>query len=170
MLLDSVNGYKVPNSGDINEYMNETVDFLKKSNGISNIRKSVDLKNYIFSVTFNFNDVSNINGITQRLLAKQKTKSPGNSYVFDKVSQQFKRTYTHSSQLKADYNKLKTKDKEIFKTAGFTSIFRFEQLISSSSNKLARLSPSGKAVMLKVSALDLINGNSNLSNQIQLTR
>lgn len=170
MLLDSVNGYKVPNEKDIQEYMNETVDFLKKSNGISNIKKSVDLKNYIISVSFSFKDVSNINGITQKLLSKQKSKGPGNSYFFDKAAANFKRTYTYSSEMKTAYNKLKPKDKEVFKTAGFTSIVRFENAISSNSNKQAVISPSGKAIMLKAAALELINGTSNLSNQVQLKK
>jgi hypothetical protein len=170
MLLDSINGYKVPGEKDIHEYMNETVDFLKKSNGISNIKKSTDLKNYIFSVSFSFKDVSNINGITQKLMSKQKTKGPGNNYSFDPLSGNFKRLYTHSTQMRTAYNKLKPKDKEVFKTAGFTSIFRFEKMIASSSNKAAKISPSGKAIMLKAGALDLINGNSNISNHIQLNK
>lgn len=170
MLLDSINGYKVPGEKDIHEYMNETVDFLKKSNGISNIKKSVDLKNYIFSVSFSFKDVSNINGITQKLMSKQKTKGPGNTYSFAPASGTFKRGYTYSAQMKTAYNNLKSKDREVFKTAGFTSIFRFEKMIASSSNKSAKISPSGKAIMLKASALDLINGTSNISNQVQLNK
>ncbi|RYY64770.1 MAG: hypothetical protein EOO13_18070 [Chitinophagaceae bacterium] len=170
MLLDSVNGYKVPSEKDIQDYMNETVDFLKGSNGISNIKKSVDLKNYIFSVGFSFKEVGNINGITQRLLSKQKTKGPAISYSFDKVNGNFKKTYTHSAQMKKDYDQLKSKDKEIFKTAGFVSISRFEKTVGSSSNKLSKISPSGKAVMTKASALELINGTANISNQIQLNK
>jgi hypothetical protein len=170
MLLDSINGYKVPGEKDIRQYMNETVDFLKKSNGISNVKQSVDLKNYIFSVSFSFKDVSNINGITQKLMSKQKNKGPGNTYSFDPASGSFKRGYTYSTQMKKAYNDLKSKDREVFKTAGFTSIFRFEKMIASSSNKAAKISPSGKAIMLKASALDLINGTSNISNQVQLNK
>jgi hypothetical protein len=170
MLLDSVNGYKIPKEKDINQYMNEAVDFLKKSDGISNIKKTVDLKNYIASVSFSFKDVSGINGITQKLLSKQKAKMPGIHYFFDKAGATFKRTYQYSSDIKAEYSKLKTKDKEIFKTAGFTSIFRFENAIATSTNKLSKISPSGKAIMLKTSALELINGVVNISNQIQLSK
>jgi hypothetical protein len=170
MLLDSMNGYRIPKEKDIQDYMNETVDFLKKSTGISDIKKTVDLKNYIASVSFSFKDISNINGITQKLMAKQKTKMPVINYFFDKSSAIFKKTYQYSADVKAEYSKLKTKDKEIFKTAGYTSIFRFDNAIASSSNKLAKISPSGKAIMLKSGALELINGQATLSNQIQLTR
>src|SRR5215467_9166472 len=45
MLLDSVNGHKIPKDKDIQKFMNETVDYLKKSEGISNIKKSVDMNN-----------------------------------------------------------------------------------------------------------------------------
>lgn len=170
MLLDSLNGYAIPKEKDINRFMNETVDFLKKSNGISNIKKSVDLKNYIASVSFSFKEVSSINGITQKLLSQQKTKAPGNNYFFDKPSNTFKRTYQYSAEMKKEYSKLKPKDKEIFKTAGFTSIFRFENAITSSSNKTAKISPSGKAIMIKAAAIDLIFGVANISNNIQLAR
>ena len=170
MLLDSINGYKVPSEKDIQQYMNETVDFLKKSPGISNIKKSVDLRNYIFSVSFSFREIANVNGITQKLVSKQKIKSPGNNYSFEKTAGNFKRIYAHSAEMKTAYNKLKAKDKEIFKTAGFTSIFRFDKTIASSSNKSSKISPSGKAVMLKAGAMELINGTANISTQIQLNQ
>ncbi|MBC7866267.1 MAG: hypothetical protein H7X88_01925 [Gloeobacteraceae cyanobacterium ES-bin-316] len=170
MLLDSVNGYKIPKEKDIQQFMNETVDFLKKSKGITNIKKTVDLKNYIASVSFSFKDLSDINGITKKLLEKEKAKAPENSYAFDKAAGRVKRTYQHSPEMKQAYNKLKQKDKEVFKNAGFTSIFRFENAIASSSNKAAKISASGKAIMLKTTATDLIFGVVNISNNIQLAR
>lgn len=170
MLLDSVNGHKIPKDKDIQQFMNETVDFLKKSDGISNIRKSVDMKNYIASVTFSFKDVSKINGITKKLLEKQKTGGPENSYSFDKISNSFKRTYKHSTAMKDGYSKLDAKDKDIFKSAAYINIFRFSNNIATASNKAAKISPSGKAIMLNTPAMDLIYGTANISNIIQLSK
>ena len=170
MLLDSVNGHKIPKDKDIQQFMNETVDFLKKSDGISNIRKSVDMKNYIASVTFSFKDVSKINGITKKLLEKQKTGGPENNYSFDKISNSFKRTYKHSAAMKDGYTKLDAKDKDIFKSAAYINIFRFSTNIASATNKTARISPSGKAIMLNTPAMDLIYGTANISNTIQLSK
>ena len=170
MLLDSVNGHKIPKDKDIQQFMNETVDFLKKSDGISNIRKSVDMKNYIASVTFSFKDVSKINGITKKLLEKQKTGGPENNYSFDKASNSFKRIYKHSTAMKSEYAKLNAKDKDIFKSAAYINIFRFSNNIASATNKAAKISPSGKAIMLNTPAMDLIYGTANISNTIQLSK
>ena len=38
-LLDSVNGYKVPNEDDLEAFLDEAVSYLKKEDGISNIQK-----------------------------------------------------------------------------------------------------------------------------------
>lgn len=171
LLLDSINGYRVPSEKDISRFMNETVDFLSKKEGISNITKSVDLKNYILSVKFNFNDVSNLNNLTQQLLKEQKIKSVNiSSYTYEKKSNIFKRNYQYVSDAKKEYNKLKTEDKAIFKTATFTSIYRFDRTIASTSNPLCKQSPSGKAIMLNTPVMELINGQSNISNTIQLAQ
>ena len=34
MLMDSLNGYKIPSEKDIQQFMNETVDYLNKSKGM----------------------------------------------------------------------------------------------------------------------------------------
>lgn len=171
MLLDSVNGYKVPNEKEIQRFMNETVDYLNKREGISNIRKSVDLKNYILSVKFNFKEVSNLNDLTKKILEEQKIKSTNiSSYTFERKSNTFKRNYQYVGDAKKEYSKLKSEDKAIFKTASYTSIYRFESSIVSSSNALSKKSPSGKAIMLNTPVLDLINGKTNISNTIQLTQ
>ena len=170
MLLDSVNGHKIPGEKDMLQFMNEAVDFLKKSQGITNVQKKLDLKNYIASVSFSFKDVASINGITKKLLEEQKFKSSYNSYFFEKGKGSFKRTYQYSPEMKSSFSKLKEKDQEIFKSASYTSITRFENKINSSSNKAAIISASGKAIMLKAAAMDLINGKTNISNNIQLTQ
>ncbi|MEJ0101466.1 MAG: hypothetical protein WDO19_02425 [Bacteroidota bacterium] len=125
MLLDSVNGHKIPKEKDIEKFMDETVDFLKKSDGISNIKKSIDLKNYIASVSFSFNDLAKVNGITQKLLEKQKVDAPENLYSFDKTANTFKRIYKYSAAMKDAFNKLNAKDRDIFRSAAYTSIFGF---------------------------------------------
>ena len=170
MLLDSVNGHKIPKEKDIQQFMNETVDFLRKSEGIANIKKSVDMKYYIATLSFSFKDVSKINVITKKLLKEQKTEGPENIYSFDKTGFAFKRTYKHSPAMKDGYSKLNAKDKDIFKSASYVNIFRFQNNIASASNKAARISPSGKAIMLNTAAMELIYGTANISNTIQLNK
>ena len=166
LLLDSVNGHKIPSEADMRKYMDETVDFLKKAKGISNIRQSLDLKNYIAQVNFSFTDLSYVNGLTEKLFNDQKMKMPSLQYFYDKTAGIVKKQYRHSPELTKEYNKLKPKDKDIFKNAGFTSIFRFESAVAGNPNKQAIVSPSGKAVMLKDGPLEINGGTAKYSHTV----
>ncbi len=168
MLLDSVNNRKVPSQKDIQNYLTESVDFLKKADGISNVKKTSDLTNYILSLSFDFTDVSKINGLTKKMMSKQKTQVPLYTYNYDKTKQIFSRNYQPSAKLKTEFNKLPGKDKTIFNTATFVSIQRFSKNIASNQNQTVKVSASGKAAMQQVKALDFINGKANLNNAIQL--
>lgn len=170
MLLDSVNGYKVPSKQTIHKKMNEVVAYLKNSPGLSNVKKTVDLENYIVSVSFAFNQISNINNITQNVLKKLKVKGGSNStYTYNAAQNTFQRNYTHTSEALTQYNKLKPDVKNIFKEATYTSIYRFEKTVASCSNPLAKVSKTKKAVMLNTDVLGLINGKTNISNKIILS-
>jgi len=171
MLLDSVQGYKVPSKQKIQQELNEAVAYLKKSEGISNVKSTSDFNNYIATVSFSFKDVSNINNITKNILARQKIKATNtSSYHYNKASKTFSRKYQAIGNAKTAFNKLKAKDKSVFNGATYTSIYRFESAVTSSSNPASNVSKSKKAVMLKSSITDLINGKVNVSNTIQLSK
>ncbi|WP_316763846.1 hypothetical protein [Pedobacter aquatilis] len=171
MLLDSVQGYKVPSKQKIQQELDEAVAYLRKSEGISNVKSSTDFNNYIATISFSFKDISNINNITKNILAQQKIKATNNSsYNYNKATKTFSRKYQAVSTAKTEFNKLKSQDKAVFNTATYTSIYRFESPVTSSSNPVSNVSKSKKAVMLKSSIMDLINGKINVSNQIQLSK
>lgn len=171
MLLDSVQGYKVPSRQKIQQELNEAVIYLKKSEGISNVKSSSDFNNYIATISFSFKDVSNINNITKNILAQQKIKATNSSsYTYNKSTKTFSRKYQAVSTAKTEFNKLKAKDKAVFNGATYTSIYRFESPVTSSTNPASNVSKSKKAVMLKSSIMDLINGKINVSNTIQLSK
>ncbi|RBQ08722.1 hypothetical protein [Pedobacter miscanthi] len=171
MLLDSVQGYKVPSKQKIQQELNEAVAYLKKSEGISNVKSTSDFNNYIATISFSFKDVSNINNITKNILAQQKIKATNtSSYTYNKATKTFSRKYQAIVTAKTEFNKLKAKDKAVFNGATYTSIYRFESLVTSSTNPASNVSKSKKAVMLKSSIMDLINGKINVSNTIQLSK
>ena len=171
MLLDSIQGYKVPSRQKIQQELNEAVAYLKKSEGISNVKSSSDFNNYIATISFSFKDVSNINNITKNILAQQKIKATNtSSYSYNKSTKTFSRKYQAVSTAKTEFNKLKAKDKAVFNGATYTSIYRFESPVTSSTNPASNVSKSKKAVMLKSSIMDLINGKINVSNTIQLSK
>jgi hypothetical protein len=170
MLLDSIKGYKVPTKQKIQKELDEVVIYLENTQGISNVKKSLDLENYIASVSFGFKDISNINHVNQNILKKLKIKSASNSsYTYSPAKNVFTRNYEYMNEAAVQYKKLKDDVKNIFKDAFYTSIYRFENGITSYNNKTASLSKSKKAIMLKTSVLDLINGKTNISNTIQLS-
>lgn len=169
MLLDSINGYKVPSKKDINHELNAITNNLRNSTGISKVNSTVDFNNYIATISFSFKEVSNINNVFKNILARQDIQVPNqNLYSFNANNQVFIRKYQSDRNTISSFNKLKKEDKEVFKNAQFTSITRFEQSVKSVNNKSAIVSKSKKAVMLKANMMDLIYDKSNISNQIQL--
>ncbi len=170
MLLEKVNGYKVPSKEEIEHELNEIVNYLKKSKGISNVTKKSDFENYIFTVSCSFKNMANINDLLEDMNKKQKNPIDVSSYSFNTAKKYFKRKYTYSNQIKDQYKKLKLEDRKVFNDAFYTTIYRFENQIAAFNNKKAKLSKSKKALMLKTTALDLINGKTDMSNTIQLKK
>ena len=72
--------------------------------------------------------------------------------------------------MKKSFNGLKKEDKKIFEDASYTAIYRFKKEVKSVSNTNAKIAPNKKAVFLRVAAMDLILGQKNLENNIQLTK
>lgn len=171
MLMDSIQGYKVPTKRTILRELDEVVAYLKNSDGITDVKKTVDLENYIVSVSFAFKNVGSINNVNQNVLKKLKINGLSNSsYTFDSKSQTFQRGYEHTKTAALQYNKLKPEVKNIFKEASYTSIYRFERSIVESNNPLAKISKSKKAIMINTRILALINGKVDVSNKITLSK
>ncbi|WP_255431002.1 hypothetical protein [Pedobacter sp. N36a] len=171
MLLDSVNGYKVPSKQQIQKEMEEAVAYLRKSHGISNVKKTMDFENYIATVSFAFKNVSNINHVNQNVLKKLKIRAINNSsYSFSPETGIFQRKYLPAKEALVEYNKLKPEVKNVFKEASYTSIYRFERPVAVNTNPLSKISKTKKAVMLNAGIMGLINGKTNISNQITLAK
>lgn len=171
MLLDSINGYKVPSKQDIRKEMDEAVNTLRSIKGISKVSHTVDFDKYILNIRFSFEKVANLNDITSLIFDKLKIKLTDNSaYSYYPASKMFNRHYTYDPQARLEYGKLKETDKEIFQNATYTCIYRFDRTVTTQSNGKARVSASKKAVMLQCGVLDLIEGKINISNNIQLAQ
>ncbi|WP_257670122.1 hypothetical protein [Parapedobacter tibetensis] len=170
MLLDSINGHKIPSKQDIRSEMEEAVKILRGMKGISQVSHTMDFDKYIATIRFSFAQVANLNDITTIIFEKLKVKSANNSaYTYHTVSKTFNRHYSYEAKAKSEYNKLKSADKEIFQNAMYTSIYRFDDTVLKQSNGNAKISASKKAVMLQCPILDLIDGKINISNNIQLS-
>lgn len=170
MLLDSVQGYKVPSKAAITEEVTYLVKELKNANGISNVTYTVDYDSYIITLGCNFKQVDNINSFSQSLWDKQRMKGTFKSYDFNLASKLFKRHFAYGPKLKKDFNTLKSADKAVFNNATYTVIYRFDTEVSTYSNQQAKLSKSKKAMMMRLPITHIINGESSIENTIQLTK
>jgi len=172
MLLDSVNGRKVPSEDDINLALRDAVSELKKAPGISNIKKTADFDNYIFTISCDFEEMDSVNAIFKDAIAKQnkreRTQFATTNFSFNKGTNIFKRHFVYDPQIKKSFARLKSEDRKIFDDASYTAIYRFPKPVMSVSNKNAKVSPSKTAVMLKIDAMSLIMGEKNIENSIQL--
>ncbi|WP_407556437.1 hypothetical protein [Winogradskyella sp. 4-2091] len=172
MLLDSVNGYKVPSKEDIGLALKEAKSHLKTIEGISNIKTTSDFDNYIFTISCDFSSTANLDAVFKDLISKhnKKSKTNFNTTNFSYSANSFKRTFSYDESVKRSFYKLKSEDREIFDDANYTSIYRFENDVEQVSNSNAKVSPNKKAVFLKVDLMSLILGEKNITNSIQLSK
>ena len=170
MLLETFRDYKVPSEEEVEVFINDLVVFLNESEGITGVMKTVDFEEFIFTLKFNFDSVQSINKAIENLTVRiaGKPESFSLRYDYDRTTKQFIRLYTPNKVDQQNYDKFEEEDKSMFNTAFYISICRFEQNITSCTNKKAKISKSGKAVMLRTPATDIMEGNSNLTYTIQL--
>ncbi|EFK58632.1 hypothetical protein [Sphingobacterium spiritivorum] len=169
MMLDQVNGIKIPSKSKIQTEINTIVKLLKQTPGISNVSSKVDFTNFIASIKCDFTDVKALNAFTTTLSNHFKVKVSGHtSYAFDSNKKAFTRNYKFSPEGKKEFGKLNAENQNAFKDAYYTSIYRFTDPVKNQENTSAKVSPNKKAVMLKTGIVNLINGQIDLSNRIQL--
>lgn len=167
--LDSTDGYRVPRRKEIDENILKTKQTLEKSPGITNVTTTNDWVNYIFTLKFDFNSVNNLNLAVETVsaeLASDHKRIPEAADNFAFTGKIFDRKSHYDAKVQGP--KLTAQDKEILKNASYACIFRFDDLVSTNSNKDAKISKSGKSVMLKLNMLQLANGQKSIVNKITL--
>lgn len=169
MQVDSSEGYRVPKRKEIDENILKAKTTLEKSPGITNVTTTSDWTNYIFTLKFDFNSVNNLNLATETLsqeLTSDHKRIPEASDNFAFSGSLFNRKSHYDA--KAMSAKLTAKDKEILRDASYTCIFRFDGAVKSCSNADAKISKSGKSVMVKLNMLQLATGAKTVANKITL--
>ena len=74
MLLDSVNNYAAPSEQQIRKHFAEMVKKVKNTTGITNVSNSIDMEDYIFTLSCNFNDVDALNTVVSNFSSKEEAK------------------------------------------------------------------------------------------------
>jgi hypothetical protein len=170
MKMKTINGHNVPTEQEIKNKIADIERATSKTPGITNVKTSIDFDNYIATITCNFNKVNQLNGIIKSVseIENKKSKLIEKSYDYDAASNIFSRI--NKISLKKDYNKMSNADKEIFNTANYTAIYKFENVVNTASNKDTKISPSKKAVMLQQNVLEVITDKKSIENKITLTK
>ena len=170
MKMKTVNGHPVPTKEEVRQKIAEIESAAAKTPGISAVKSNIDFDNYIVTLTCNFTKVTQLNGIVKNINAANKgdAKYSEKYFDYDPATNTFSRCSKIS--LKDNYKKMSNADKEVFAGANYTSIYKFEAPIETEANKNAKISPSKKAVMLKVGAIDIITNTTVLENKIKLSK
>lgn len=167
-LLDSINDYKVPTEGEIRKHFTEVIAQIKSTKGISQVTHKLNFNDYIVTLSCQFANVEALNSVITKFSSTKEAEKIAlqKHFSFNKVNKTF--TRNHHYDLAAEFKKTKMEDRKVFETASITTIYRFQLPIKSSSNIKAKISGSKKAIMLKVTAQELIKKQNSIKNQISL--
>ena len=164
--MEKVNSYKIPSKDEIKKEVVKLQALAQNTTGISNVNTNVDLTNYIFVVDLDFEKITNLNAVFLKLKNSKKLDSKITTDYFTYADKKFIRS--QKVPVKALYDKLGGTGKEIFETAKYTAVYKFESTIKSFSNIKATLSKSNKAIKLNCSVINVINGTEKIENTITL--
>lgn len=168
LLLDSVNNQKVPTKTEISDYFSDMVSRIKKMPGITQVNSSINLDEYIFTLKCDFNDVESLNSVIAGLSSKKEAEAvkKHKPFTYDKVGKTFTRSYHYNLEDAVDKNRIE--DRKFFDSATITTIYRFPSEIVSSANPAAKISKNKKAIMLRLTAADVIKNNKDIKNTIKI--
>jgi hypothetical protein len=166
MALDSLDGFKIPSKAQISRKIEDAASILRSAEGISLVSDKIDFDNYIFNMRFDFSQVKFLN---QALASLHKSFEPNKTIHETNGFRKDGAIFERMSEYKAP-PEMKTavkKELTLLNDAFLTCIYRFDQPILHFSNPDAKLSKNGKAVLLKLSIPDILNGKKTISDIIQ---
>ena len=172
MLVDSINGHKVPSKEEINNRIKEVATIAEHTPGIKDVKTQQDFTNFVFSFRCSFTDINALNTLMEEMRKKYQKQNYNGSvtkhFEYDKKAKVYTRNGNYS--IGDAYSQLRNVDKNVVNKANVVSISRFSSEVTNITNTHATIAPTKKAVMLKVNAADLIKGTQNISNKITLTK
>ena len=164
--MQKVNGYIIPSKVEIINEASKIETLAQNTPGISNVKTNIDLTNYIFTIDLDFQKISNLNSVFLKLKNSKKINAAIATDYFTFNDKKFVRS--QKVPIKSLYDKLEKADKEVFQTAKYTAVYKFDSTIKSFSNKNAVTSKSNKAIKLNGSVINVINGSEKIENTITL--
>jgi hypothetical protein len=169
MKMKTVNGHRVPQKEEIRQQLAGMAATLKSTPGISQVKSSVDFSNFIATMECRFSSVQQLNNAALKVAATHEWKQDGLNKLYSYQSATGLFTRLAPFTLEKEYRDLSNADREIFATAIYTGIFRFDRAVKKMSNPKSKRSADSKAVMLQSPMTDIITGKQTIDNTIQLT-
>ncbi len=167
MQQDEFQGKKIPKKADIDREIAQVKEVLKSVKGISNVQTSTDYEDFILKISGDFTDVKALNNAINTV-ASSLNRSPYEIIKKDNFAyakNKFARIFDYPID-KTVYDRLDFGTRFVLETAQLNSIYRFNKKVKNISNKKAKISPSGKSVMLKSNLSGFVKGEVGLANEV----
>ena len=167
--LDSLDGKKVPSIADISSKLSKLETQLAEQEGISNLNFTSDYTNFIFKIKCDFSSLKNLQAAVKEIaLNENKGKAIPELdiewLIFENNS--LIRSIPQITIAKA--SQINKADTDLMKEGVYTSITRFENEVTESENKSAKISKNKKAVMVRSNPYLLIQNPQLLDNTIHI--
>ena len=165
-LLDDVNGHQIPSDSEIRRKINNFTDSVRVSPGITNVFSRYDEKNYILEFGCDFDRVERVNDrIFDLWLQNDPSKAVREKY-YSYAENELK--VNLGSRILALFQQMKPVDREVLVGADYTSILRFNNEVISQTNKVAKIIPNKKIIIVQSPILSLIQEPSLFNNIIKV--
>lgn len=168
MSQDSIAGQKIPSKEEIKGNIQKVVALLESQEGISNVVYSTDFENFIFKASFDFKNSDALNIAVANIIKSQDPKAVTNPVTYSWVNKTVNRTF-HSGLLnQAKQNKEKvTKYLGGFENAKLTTIFRFQNEITTGQELKGKISTSKKNYFQQSSVNKILDFSSYQTIQVK---
>lgn len=168
MKMEKVENYRVPSEVEIESFLYQVKSSMRMMKDITYVETKSDWSNFIFHITARFDNVDALNeaiaGLSEQMKHLEIPPVTTANYHYEKG--RFSRHFDYPTKPQ-EFAALPSMQRFMLETSNAISIYRFEKKVKNISNKMAMISPSGKAVMLKMPLSELITGQGTLTNSIE---
>lgn len=160
MLLEEVDGVKIPNELEITQKLLDFKRSASKIEGISNVIIKTDFENYIFTIRLDYQNLKALNNALNSI-NKQKNQVyfTGDNNSFQRIA-----SYPFPENLLKD-----PKKKSDLEQANVIAIYTFDRNVASVHNANSKMSKNKKTIFLKHNVYNVLKKSALMNNSIQLT-
>jgi hypothetical protein len=168
LLMDEVEGYKVPTLNTIKSKFNKLGQKTTTVNGITDVKTESNFNDYIFTYACHFDKIEQLNAVIDTLGKTSENGESTNYFSYTKKDMVF--TRLGDDLLKNHYDKLPEKQKVVFNGATFTSVYKFEGEILKQTHSKALVSANKKAILHKTDVIYLIRNGKIINKKVYLKK